>query len=177
MPSAKNSCSGLAAHVDEGQDGDRRLVGDDRGLNMGLGFIHGRRDRIAVFGDDAEYLDRPRDVLDGLFPARLDFDRDLVAHLVRSTARYVDAAGVRQRLDPGGDIHAVTIDVVAIDDNVTDIDADPKLYPTVFGAARIPFADLLLDLDRAGDSVHGARELHQRAVAHEFDRAARMGRD
>jgi hypothetical protein len=46
-------------------------------------------------------LDRPGDVLDGLLPARLDFDRDLVAHLLRSTARYVDAAGVRQRLDPG----------------------------------------------------------------------------
>ena len=137
----------------------------------------GRRDRVAVFGDDAEYLDRPRDVLDGLLPARLDFDRDLVAHLVRSTARYVNAAGVRQRLDPGGDIHAVAIDVVAIDDDVADIDADPELYPTVFGAARIAFANLLLDLDRAGDSVHGARELHQRAVAHEFERPARMGRD
>ena len=77
-----------------------------------------------------EYLDRPGDVLDGLLPARLDFDRDLVAHLLRSTARYVDAAGVRQRLDPGGDIHPVTIDVVALDDNVTDIDANPELYPT-----------------------------------------------
>ena len=122
-------------------------------------------------------LDRPRDVLDGLLPARLDFDRHLVAHLLRSTARYVDAAGIRQRLDPGGDIHAIAIDVVAIDDDVTDIDADPELYPTVFGAVRIAFANLLLDLDRAGDSVHGARELHQRAVTHEFDRPARMGRD
>ena len=144
---------------------------------MGLGFVYGHHDRVTVFGDDAEYLDRARDVLDGLLPARLDFDRDLVAHLLRSTARYVDAAGVRQRLDPGGDIHPVTIDVVALDDDVTDIDADPELYPTVFGAARIVFLDLLLDLDRAGDGVHGARELHQRAVAHEFERPARMGRD
>ena len=144
---------------------------------MGLGFTDGHRDRPALLCDDAEDFDRARDVLDGLLPARLDFDRDLVAHLVRGTARYVDAAGVRQRLDPGGNIHAVTIDVVAIDDDVTDIDANPELYPTVFGAAGIAFANLLLDLDRAGDSVHGARELHQRAIAHEFDRPARMGSD
>ena len=51
-------------------------------------------------------LDRARDILDGLLPARLDFDRDLVARLLRSTARYVDATGVRQRLDPGGNIPA-----------------------------------------------------------------------
>ena len=146
-------------------------------LNAGLGFVDGHRNGVAVFSDDAEYLDRPRDVLDGLLPAGLDFDRDLVAHLVRSTARYVDAAWVRQRLDPGGDIHAVTIDVVAIDDDVTDIDANPELYTTVFGAARIAFLDLLLDFDRAGDSVHGARELHQRAVTHELKRPPRMGRN
>ena len=116
--------------------------------------------RVAILGDDAEYLDRARDILDGLLPARLDFDWDLVAHLLRSTAGYVDAAGVRQRLDPGGDIHAVAIDVVAIDDDVTDINADPELYPTVFGAVRIAFSDLFLDFDCAGDGVHGARELH-----------------
>src|ERR1035438_6331410 len=104
--------------------------------------MYGHHDRVAIIGDDAENLDRPRDVLDGLLAARFDFDRDLVAHLLRSTTRYVDAAGVRQRLDPGGDVHAVTIDVVAFDDNVTGIDADPELYPAVFGTARIAFLDL-----------------------------------
>ena len=80
-------------------------------------------------------------------------------------------------MDPGGDIDAVTIDVITIYDDITDINADPELYPTVFGAARISFANLLLDLDRAGDGVHGARELNQRAIAHEFERPARMGRN
>ena len=104
---------------------------------MSFGSIDGHHDRVPVFGNDAEYLDRVRDILDGLLPARLDFDRDLVAHLLRSAARCVDATGVRQRVDPGGDIHPVAIDVVALDDDVTDINANPELYPTVFGAARI----------------------------------------
>jgi hypothetical protein len=85
--------------------------------------------------------------------------------------------GSASALDPGGDIHPVTIDVVALDDNVTDIDANPELYPTVFVAARIVFLDLLLDLYCAGDGVHGARKLHQRAIAHKFEDPARMGRD
>ena len=139
--------------------------------------MHGFRDGVAVFSDDAEDFDRSRDVLDSLLSARLDFDRDLVAHLLRSTARYVDATGVRQRLDPGGNIHPVTIDVVALDDDVTDINANPELYPSVFGAARIVFLDLLLDLDCAGDGIYGARKLHQRAIAHKFEDPARMGRD
>ena len=75
-------------------------------------FQHGLQEGRAVH--HGNICRRPGDVLDGLLPARLDFDRDLVAHLLRSAARYVDAAGVRQRLDPGGDIHPVTIDVVAL---------------------------------------------------------------
>ena len=47
----------------------------------------------------------------------------------------------------------------------------------VFRAARIAFANLLLHLNRAGDGVHGACKLHQRAVTHEFERRARMGCD
>jgi hypothetical protein len=37
---------------------------------------YGHHDRVAIIGDDAEYLDRPRDVLHGLLPARFDFDRE-----------------------------------------------------------------------------------------------------
>src|SRR6202007_2011518 len=88
-----------------------------------------------------------------------------------------DAAGVRQRLDPGCDVHAITIDVVAVDDDVTDIDADPKLYPSIFWAARVAFLDLFLNLDRAGDGIHGAPELDQRAIAHELENPARIGRN
>ena len=42
------------------------------------------------------------------------------------------------------------------------------------GATGIEFAKLPLDFDRASDSVHDTPKFHQRAVAYEFDDAARM---
>src|SRR6202035_3472015 len=36
---------GLVTHIDEGQDGDRRLVSDHRNLNPGLGFVYDYRNR------------------------------------------------------------------------------------------------------------------------------------
>ena len=34
---------------------------------------------------------------------------------------------------------------------------------------------LSLDFDGAGDSIHGAGEFHQRAIAHQLDDTTRMG--
>ena len=48
-------------------------------LNANFGFMYGHHDRVAIIGDDAEYLDRPRDVLHGLLPARFD-SRRIAAH-------------------------------------------------------------------------------------------------
>jgi len=49
-----------------------------------------------------------------------DFPVNLVAHL----ARDADAAGFDQRLQPRGDIDAVTEEIVALDDDFAQIDAD-----------------------------------------------------
>ena len=57
----------------------------------------------------------------------------------------------------------------------------PTLMPirNWIGVASEPLAsalgELSLDFDCAGDGVHSARELHQRAVAHELDDTTRMG--
>ncbi len=60
-------------------------------------------------------------------------------------------------------------------DDVADVDADPKLDRIGLGATGIVLAELSLDFDCAGDGVHSARELHQRAVAHELDDPSCMG--
>ena len=60
-------------------------------------------------------------------------------------------------------------------DDVADVDADPKLDRIGLGATGIVLAELSLDFDCAGDGVHSARELHERAVAHELDDTTRMG--
>ena len=66
-------------------------------------------------------------------------------------------------------------DIIALDDDVADVDADPKLDRIGLGATGVVLPKLSLDFDGAGDGVHGAGELHQRAVAHELDDTTRMG--
>ena len=49
---------------------------------------------------------------------------EFVANLVAHHLRDADAAGFGQRLKSRGDVDPVTVDVVAIDDHVAEIDPD-----------------------------------------------------
>jgi hypothetical protein len=49
---------------------------------------------------------------------------EFVANLVAHHPRDADAAGFGQRLKSRGDVDPVTVDVVAIDDHVAEIDPD-----------------------------------------------------
>src|SRR4029077_9587485 len=95
----------------------------------------------------------------------------LVADLVTNRAGNANAAGLRQCLQPCSDVDAVTIDVVAIDNDVAEIDADPKC--DAFGLRRLGIAvdHSSLDLDRTADRVDDAREFRQHTVAGGFDNA------
>ena len=59
-----------------------------------------------------------------------------------------------------------------LDDDVADVDADAELDAPVLGLGRLALGDAVLDRDCALDRIDGARELDQRAVAHQLDNAA-----
>ena len=89
-----------------------------------------------------------------------------------------DAAGLGHLLQPGGDVDAIAVEIAALDHHVAEIDADAQYNALVVGERRrSPLAMPLLQLDRAGDGVHGAGELDQHAVAHHLDDAALMLRN
>ena len=96
---------------------------------------------------------------------------DLARHLVAHRARDRDAADRRQRLQPRGDVDAFAVDVVALDDDVAEIDADAIADALRFGALRLGARRRLLDRQRAVDGGDHAREFDQRAVAHQLDDA------
>ena len=88
-----------------------------------------------------------------------------------------DAARPRQRLQAVGDVDAVAVDVVALDDHVAEIDGDAELQPLVGRRAGVQLAFRALDVDGAAQGVDDALELHQDAVAHRLDEAAVMRGD
>src|SRR5581483_12404358 len=63
--------------------------------------------------------------------------RELVPDLLVGGARDADAAGFAQRLQPRGDVDAVAENVVAVDDDVADIDPDAEHDLLVFGNGRV----------------------------------------
>src|SRR5205814_6159239 len=98
-----------AAHVLKRQHRDRRLVWEwwhrrDRG----------RPGRLRAGGPRSDSVDphRPCDVLDLLLAEILEGEVELVAHLLVRRAAEADAAGLRQRFEPCGDVDPVAEDVV-----------------------------------------------------------------
>jgi hypothetical protein len=139
-PVGKMLLFGITAHVVEREHGDGGFVGNRRRRGSGR-RANSQCGCLMLLDDNAEYLDRPHDVLDGMIAS---------------------------------DVHAVTIDILAVDDDVADVDSYPKPDPFVFGAASIVLANRFLNLDPAGNGIDRAGELDERPVAHQFDHATRM---
>ena len=86
--------------------------------------------------------------------------------------RDADAAGRGQPLEPRRDVDAIAVDVVAVDDHVAEVDADPELDAELRLDVGVVLGDAPLDLDRTLDGVDHARELDQGAVARKLDHPA-----
>ena len=147
------------------------------GLSDCAGIGRGASDAVAAFGAKIDPIDAhgTRDVLQALLAGIDEVGRHLALHLPPGVLGNRDAARFGNALDPRRDVDAVAKDILALDDDVADIDPDPELDRIGFGATGIVLPKLSLNFDRAGDSVHGAREFHQRAVAHKLDDTAGMG--
>ena len=70
-------------------------------------------------------------------PASTKLARHLALHLSPSVLGNRDAAGLGDALDPRRDIDAIAKDVVALDDDVADIDPDPESDRIGLGATSI----------------------------------------
>ena len=137
------------------------LEADDLGDRAGIGQ-HAIRDH------------RLRNVLDPVLAHRLEAKGDLVLDLVVDIARDADAAGLGQLLQSRGNVHAVAIDVVVLDDDVADVDADPEHDAPVVGLIGLALGDARPGSRGAFDRVDHASELDQRTIAGELDDAAVM---
>ena len=102
---------------------------------------------------------------------------ELVPDLIVDGLRNADCAGLGERFQPGGDIDAIAENVVAVDDHVAEIDADPELE-TALGRDRVvDRARDALHLDRTAQRIDDARKIRQQAVARRADDPPAMRRD
>ena len=117
MPSLKYSCSGSPLMLAKGStqiDGAaaaRSRLARSRRVR--------RRSRAS-----AKHVDGARDVLDRVLAQIARIRAHLALDLIAHHARERDAARRRQRLQPRGHVDAVAVDIVALDDDFAEIDAD-----------------------------------------------------
>src|SRR5262245_3902549 len=109
----------IAAQIRERENGERHPV---RGGN-GPG---GPSRRPGVQGH-AVAFDRLRDVPYPLLAHRFEAEGELLLDLLRYLPRDADAAGVGELLQTRGDIHAFAVAILAIDDDLSEVDADADL--------------------------------------------------
>ena len=114
--------------------------------------------------------DRPVDVLDLNLAAIGKADVEAAADAFVDDRGDTDAAGIGERFQARGDVDAIAVDVVAIDDNVAEVDANPE-DDAVF---RL---DGALDVERTADRVDDTSELDEGAIADQLDHPAPVARD
>jgi hypothetical protein len=117
---------------------------------------------------------RPRNVLDALLAHVLQRQIEPVAHLVADHPADADPTGIGQGLQPGGNVDAVSVDIVVIANDVADIDPHPQLNAAFGGNVGIAFDHAALNLDGVPDRFDDAGKLDQDAVADRLDDAATM---
>ena len=113
---------------------------------------------------------RPVDILEGFLAKIVEGEIGLASDLLECTPGQADAARLAFVLDPRGDIDAVAKNIVTLDDDVADVDADPKrnLLRRAIGL----LCHLALHFDGAGNRIDGASELDQHSVASGLNDAA-----
>ena len=95
-----------------------------------------------------------------------------VRHMIERGAGDANASGLGQSLKARGYVHPVPIDIASIDNDVAEIYAKAKPQTSRFRNALIASRHSPLDRRRALNGINDARELNQRAVAHELDDTA-----
>ena len=119
----------------------------------------------------------PIDVLDVLFSQILEHQIETITHLFIRGIGNAHAARPRQGFEARRNIDPVALDVVTVDNDITEIYAHPKhdlLCRRFVGVTPRHFA---LNVSAALDRIDDAGKLYQNTIAHKLDEASAMFSD
>jgi hypothetical protein len=92
-----------------------------------------------------------------------------VNNLIVHDVADADAASVCNPFQTCCDVHPITKNVTAIDDDVTDIDANAELDPLLLWHLGVALDHSSLDIYSAAHCIHDAGEFYQHALAGGLD--------
>ena len=98
----------------------------------------------------------------------------LPRRVLLNAGRYADPAGFRQRFEPSGDIDPVTMNVVAVDDDVAKIDADAPFDAAIRRHRAVAIGHPALPFGRTTQGIDDAGEFNEQPIAGRFDDPAAM---
>ncbi|MBB4189648.1 hypothetical protein GGE07_006344 [Sinorhizobium terangae] len=153
----------IAAHVFERQHCDRRSFRQGKGRVDQVGCI--RRLRLQMKLIDA---DRPRDVLEVLVSSVFEGDVQPFPDKIAHSGRYGDSAWPCNPLQPRRDVHAVAEDVAILQDDVSQINADPELNAVIRRNWVISNDHRALYVDSTGYRFQNTLKLGENAIADEL---------
>src|ERR1700733_2398460 len=117
------------------------------------------------------------DVLDADLAAVLEVNVDAVADAFVDDRRDANASGLGERLEPRGDVDAVAVNVLALDDDVAEIDADAQHDRRRCAVRLGRQGSRALYGERTVHGIDHAAELDNGAVADQFYDPPVMGGD
>src|SRR6516165_8744022 len=109
--------------------------------------------------------DRMGNVLEGLLAKVGELNLDLTAYVIVGGRRDADATRFRDALKPRSDVDTVPENVIALDQDVPEIDPDPEQHSAVGGHPFVTFGHHCLHRHGAFDCIDHRRKFKQHAVA------------
>ena len=160
---------GIARHVGKGQDRDRGLVGQRRWLVVGDDLGH-----RGMLRRPCPHLDLPCDIFELLSTTVLEMGVHQAAEAFIGDAGKRQAAWRTHFLESRGHVDPIAMNILAIDRDVAQIDADAEGNAFVLRHGRVAIRHADLNRQNAFDCADDAWELKQQPVAHGLDDAAAM---
>src|SRR4029450_9822991 len=114
---------------------------------------------------DRVSLDGFWNVLQFLRPERSINERQLALDLFVGLGGNTNTAGFGETFEARCNVHAIAVDIVVIDDDVTNIDADSKFNPVTLRDVGVTFCHGALNINSTTYGIHCAREFNQGAIA------------
>jgi hypothetical protein len=88
-----------------------------------------------------------------------------------------NASGFRDPFKSSRDVNAIAEDVVLVENDVADMNADAEFDPEVLSHIRAVHSDAALDFNRAARRIDRTGKLDQHSVARSLDNATTMRGD